>query len=764
MLAACALSSSAQSLTIRSDEGATRWDYGYPIGNGRIGLLSLGGFPSEKLYLNENSIWARQEVAFPEEAAEVMKEVRALATAGKYQEAERRMTQKLLTPTWRPASYEFAGMATLDHLEVGEPKRILNTLDMASGLNRSEAEYGDGMIVRESIALRDRDVIAMRVSTTRKDGLHFRLGLTHPRDSVSVEGNQLLLTGQAATGGTCYQSRLLLRPASTFTKISTVDGALELKGGKEVIILFSAATDYNIKNPDEPLSDWRGLIDQGFARSEKADWKTLSAEGQSEMRSFMERFHLDLGRTDPEVAALPTGDRIKKYKDGGADPDLEVLLFQFGRYALVASNRETGLPNNLQGIWSEGIKSPWSADYHLNINLQMNYWPSETTGLGELHMPLLDLVRDMQPGGLALTKALGHEGFACGHAINAFKNTWFSGGKALWGASLMNGAWITGHLMEHYRFSGDREFLENKAWPLIQENARFILSWLQRDEATGKWITGPGNSPENEFFYMRGDEKVQASISVGTTHDLMLAWESLSDLIEAADELGKDNELVQRARAVLPELAEGRVGADGRMQEWREPFIEKNPGHRHVSHAYGFFPGRQYNAIKNPEQVAAIRKSLDYRLANGGGRTGWSRAWLINIEGCLQRAEPAYNNLHTLLSRLVNPNLFDMHPPFQIDGNFGYTSGICTMLLQSQIKLDSGERVLMLLPALPKAWPQGEVRGLHARGGAVVQLKWTPDSVEAEISASRDGAFQIRCREQIKTLKMKAGEKTTLKF
>ncbi len=752
---------SSSPLLLYSDRGAEKWDEGYPIGNGRIGLLSLGNYPTDTFYLNDNSIWARQEVTFPEDTAEIMKEVRKLATEKKYIEAEKLWTKQLLEPVWRPASYEFAGKVSIEHMNLEEPEKISNTLDLTSGLSRSEAHYSDGIILREAIALRNRDVIAVRISTTQAAGLHIKLALTHPRDTVSSEGNKLVLTGQAANGGTRYQSHVELCSDGS-GKITAENGVLELKGGQEAILLYTAATDYNNANPDRPLSDWKVKADEALAYADGVDWSVLSAEGQAEMATYMNRFQIDLGQTDSKARQLTTAERIKRYGQSGVDPDLEELLFQFGRYCLVASNREEGLPNNLQGIWSEGLIAPWSGDYHLNINLQMNYWPAEPAGLSEFHKPMLDLVTAMQPAGKQFAKALGYEGFCCGHAINAWKNTWFSGGKALWASSLMNGAWITAHLMEHYRYTGDRVFLQNQAWPAIRENARFILSWLQRDEKTGEWITGPGTSPENQFIYNVGSNSVIASVSCGNTHDQMISWESLSDLIEAASELGIEDDLVKRAKKVLPELAEGRIASDGRLQEWREPHAENRPGHRHVSHAYGFFPGRQYNIIENAEQVDAIRNSLDFRLENGGGRTGWSRAWLINIEACLMRPEAAYGNIRTLISRLINPNLFDMHPPFQIDGNFGYTSGVCTMLLQSQVKLSSGERVLWLLPAMPKAWSEGEVRGLHARGGAIINLKWTPKSVIAEIEATRDGVFQVRCRDAIKSIQLKAGERVLL--
>lgn len=750
-------------LTIRSDSAAPEWDHGYPVGNGRIGLLSLGAWPSEQLYLNENSVWAKQDVVYLEGAAEIMKEIRELAVAGRYKEADTRFESTLLKKNWRPASYEFTGMATLEHLNAGTPESISNSLNLMTGMNRSEATYAEGLIVREVVALRDREVIVMHIHSTRPEGLHFKLSLSHPRDEVSIRNGKLVLSGQAAKGGTRYESHLMLRPDGN-GRVKTSGDSLELKGGTEALLIFTAVTDYNIDQPENPLTQWQGRADEWLAGVQSADWNTLNAEGQTEMKTFMDRCRLDLGTTQADIAALTTGERIKRYSTGGTDPDLEEQLFQFGRYCLVASNRDKGLPNNLQGIWSNGLIAPWSADYHLNINLQMNYWPSETTGLSELHQPMLDLVSGLQPSGKKFAEHLGYEGVCTGHAVNAWKNTWFSGNRALWGASLMNGAWITAHLMEHYRYTGDREFLEQQAWPAIQENARFILSWIHRDQDSGQWITGPGTSPENQFTYKVDGKDVVASVSCGTTHDLMLSWESLSDLIEAAEILGVENDLVKRARQVLPDLAEGQIGEDGRLQEWRAPFGEKHPGHRHVSHAYGFFPGRQYNVVENPEQVDALRKSLDFRLANGGGRTGWSRAWLISIEACLMRPEAAYENIRSLLSRCINPNLFDQHPPFQIDGNFGYTSGVVTMLLQSQIKLESGERILWLLPALPKAWPEGEVLGLHARDGAIINLSWTPDRATAQIKATRDGRFQVRCRTGVKSLNLKAGETVLLNF
>lgn len=751
----------ANSRVIQSFQAASEWDEGYPIGNGRIGLLSLGAYPAESFYLNENSIWASQEVNFPPHANKHIRTIRALANEGKYKEADELWKNKMLTPEWRVGSYEFAGKLELTHVGGDTPLAITNTLNVLTGINTSVAQYKDGIILREAVALRNRDLIAIHISTTRPEGINLSLHLTHPRDKTTYSKGHIVLEGQADNKGTCYQTHIAVVPTEKQT-VKVQAQSLTITGGSEALLLFDVATDYNPEAPFNPKSKWK-MNKQRFV-AKAWSWATLKREASEEMKNYMQRCEIDLGDTPDAVAARSTGERIDLYKQGGKDPDLEELLFQYGRYLLVASNQPDGLPNNLQGIWSKGLKAPWAADYHLNINIQMNYWPAETTGLSELHRPLLKLAQRLQPGGQAMAESLGYKGFCSGHAINAFPNTWFSGNQALWSASLLTGAWLHAHLMEHYRFTQDEIFLRDFAWPLMCKNSEFMMEWLHQDEQTKNWVTGPATSPENQFIYLDGTNEVVASVTCGNTHDLMLAWETLSDLIEAADILDINSPLVQRARTILPDLAEGQIAPDGRLQEWHKPFKEKMPGHRHVSHLYGFFPGHQYNLIEDPEMVDAIQKSLDFRLQHGGGRTGWSRAWLINIEACLQRPEKAYESIKTLFARCINPNLFDLHPPFQIDGNFGYTSGIVTMLLQSQVKLDSGERVLTLLPALPKAWPEGSVTGLHGRGTAQVDLTWTTETVTATVSSKKGGTYQVRYADQIKPLTLKPDETSKLTF
>ena len=768
---------------------AKSWKEGYPTGNGRLGMLGLGAWPKETMLLNENSVWARRDAEYPANANRAIREVRKLANAGDYAGADQCFRSKL-APNFKPGSYEFVGRLLLEHLAPGVPLATTNSLNARSGLFRSVATYPDGVTVRETVALRKRDVIVVRISTTRPGGLFLSAALERPNATPRARNKQLELVGQAEGGGTRFRALIRAFPgkgcavssAPRTISIKKKNGgsvqkklpeeSLLIKGGTEALLIYSAATDFNRENPLRPKTQSLRQADRLLDAAGRADGKALLAEGMRETADWMKRCRIDLGTTAPDVVRLPTGKRIEAYRNGGHDPDLEELLFNFGRYLLVASNRRDGLPANLQGLWSDGTKAPWQADYHLNINIQMNYWPAESTGLSELHRPLLNLAAMLPKTGKGMAAALGYRGFCTGHAINPWPATWFSGGNPCWAANLISGAWVTAHLMEHYRFSGDRQFLAEQAWPAMRANIAFILDWLQKEDETGEWITGPDSSPENTFVYVDAEGvRQKASISCGTTHDLMLAWESLTDFLEAAEILNEANDpLVGRAKAVLPDLAEVRIGPAGRLQEWREPFEEKEPGHRHMSHAYGFFPGHQYNFIENPKMVAALKRSLDYRLAHGGGHTGWSRAWLINLQAVLRRPEKAYENLRAFVSVNVNPNLFDLichagnKEPFQIDANFGYTAGVATMLLQSRIRLDSGERVIQLLPALPSAWPAGSVRGLRARGGLGVDLAWDARSVRATLRPDRDGRFRVRCAGHEKSIECKAGEPVSIAF
>lgn len=738
---------------------ATVWEEALPIGNGRIGAMVYGNPLQEVYQLNEESIWS----GYPQDwnnpkAANALPQVREAVDRGDYAKASELWKANAQGPY--TARYLPMANLMLDQLTRGEARNLYRELNISNALSTVTYE-ADGVKYRRTSFISYPDqVMVIKIAADRPQAvsLHIRLN-SLLRYSVQTKGEKtLILNGKAPAyvanrdydphqvvyddkRGTQFKVQVELLPDGGHCEAN--DSALTVRNANEVVLLLSAVTDFGNKKMT--------------LKKCKRPYQELLQRHTDDHQQLFNRLQLSLGTENLQKEALPTNERLKSFEQDPTDNGLTELYYQYGRYLLIASSRPGGLPANLQGIWNRHVQPPWGSNYTTNINTEMNYWPAEITNLPECFLPLSDFIGRLAVNGAQTAKVnYGiNRGWLAHHNSDVWAQTAPTGGydsdpkgAPRWSCWPMAGVWLCQHLWEHYAFGGDKKYLSKTAYPLMKGAAEFLLQWLQKDPETGYWITNPSTSPENRFRYIDKEGKKQnGEISRSSGMDLGLAWDLLTNCIEASTVLDTDKAFRQQCMDVRANLQPFRIGSKGQLLEWDKEFEETDPNHRHVSHLFALHPGRQIIPEQQPELAAACQRTLEIR---GDGGTGWAMAWKINFWARLRDGNHAFGMLKNGL-RYVDAtqvsvrgggtyaNLFDAHPPFQIDGNFGGTAGITEMLLQSHAGY------IHLLPALPDNWQSGSIKGVRARGGFTIDMEWKESRItRLSVTSHSGGTCRIR--------------------
>jgi alpha-L-fucosidase 2 len=722
---------------------AREWNQAMPLGNGRLGAMVFGNVNAERIQLNENTLWmgGPRDTNNPD-ALKHLAEVRRLLFAGLPVEAYAVAEKYSMGRPFRLESYQSLGDLRLTFEHEGTPADYRLELDIDSAIARLTYRLGTVRYTREVFASHPAQAVVMRIAADAPGNITVSTWIDRPQDATTeVSGNDRLNLVGALAGGKGLSFLASVKVLADGGTLEAYPERIYARNANAMTLIVAAATSYR-------GNDHRVSVERALSAAASTPYEKLKSDHVTDHQKLFRRVALRLGSAD--VASMPTDERLERVKKGETDLGLEALYFQFGRYLLIASSRPGGLPANLQGLWNDSMFPPWDSDYHLNINLQMNYWPAEVTNLAELHQPLFDYLESLrEPGRKTARVHYGADGFVAHHISDIWGFT-TPGDRPRSGLWPTGAAWLTQHLWEHYLFNPDKTFLA-KAYPVMKEAAEFFLDYLVEDpRSPGRLVSGPSVSPENRYRLPNGQVGI---LSMGPSMDHQIITGLFTQVIRASEILGIDAEFRERVAASQKKIPPPAIGKHGQIQEWADDYEEPDPGHRHISQLFALHPGDQITVHGTPQLAKAARATIERRLANGGGHTGWSRAWIINFWARLQDGEQAHANYQALLARSTLPNLWDLHPPFQIDGNFGGAAAVAEMLLQSH------DGAIHLLPAAPRAWADGEFTGLRARGGVTVDAAWAGGKLKTvTLRASRDGMQRIRVPDRTTVAAIRSGD------
>lgn len=745
---------------------AVEWTDALPVGNGRLGAMVFGNIEKERIQFNEESLWAgvRRNCNNPL-SLEYLSEVQQLLLQDKNNEALILAQKYLMGIPPRIRSYQTCGDVFIKmDIDTSNVSGYNRSLNVNTGISSTVFHINGNEITREVFASAPDNCIFIHINSSNERLINGSIHLSRKQDAqVQAAGTStLVMEGQIidpadpqrGPGGAHMKFASLLKIIDTDGMVSHENNALSVKNASKVTMALTATTDYNLEklNFDRSL-DPANICRSTMAKISNKPYKEIKHTHIADHRKLFNRVSLKLG--NHELDSLPTDQRLFRMKNGKKDDGLLALYFQYGRYLLMGSSRSPGvLPANLQGVWNHHFNAPWNSDYHTNINVQMNYWPSEVCNLSETSIPYIQFFSQVrEPGSVTAREMYGADGWTMHHGTNIFGRTAVQD-AIRHGMFPMGAAWVCFPVWRHFEYTTDTAYLKTTGWPVIKGAVEFIIDFLI-ENPEGYLVTAPSYSPENTFYLPEPREEMR--LTYAPTMDIMIIREIFKYALSAIEILKADKELQSVIQHKLDSLPPVQKGADGTIQEWIKDYEEVEPGHRHISHLLGLHPGTQITE-EDTEIFNAARATIERRLSHGGGHTGWSRAWIINFYARLLDGQAAYEHLNLLLQKSTLTNLFDTHPPFQIDGNFGGTAGIAEMLLQSHAGY------IHLLPALPEAWNEGKVSGLKARGAFTINMEWKEGNlVSASVKAGNDGTCKLRYRDQYAEVNCEPGKTYKLK-